>query len=152
MQNRLMLVLSLVLLCGPLFLLADQETSMKPMINGLKEAVASAEDDLDMEVVHFQSDIIGEDGVSYTRTLYKGWTYTIYAFADWRVDDLDITVYKDVDDEWVEIAGDDEISETASVEIEVTKTQEYLIEIEVYEFVEDYSVAHYALMIAHEHP
>ena len=68
------------------------------------------------------------------------------------MDDLDITVYKKVDDEWMTVIEDDDISEIASVELEVTKTQEYLIEITVYEFVEDYTAAHYALIIAHEHP
>ena len=79
MQKRYILVLSLALLVCPLFLWADQETSMKPMIESLREEIMVAEDSLDMEVVHFQADIIGADGVSYTRTLYKGWTY-----FDWR--------------------------------------------------------------------
>ena len=67
-----------------------------------------ANQDLYQEVVHLQADIITTEGTTFTRTLHQGWTYGIAAFGDWRIKDLDITVYMDVDGEWIEVMSDDE--------------------------------------------
>jgi hypothetical protein len=108
------------------------------------------EDSLDQEIVHMQADIISDEGTTFTRTLHDGWTYGVAAFADWRVNDLDITVYKDVDGEWVEIQSDDETDNTPSVVITPSQTGIYLLSLDVYEFAEEYTAAHYGMLIYHE--
>ena len=134
----------------PMLLQADEYTTMKNIMIEMAGYVEFLEDSLEQEIVHMQADIITDDGKSFTRTLHEGWTYGVSAFADWRVSDLDITVYKDVDGEWVEIESDAETDNTPFVTIEPSQTGVYLIELEVYEFAEEYTAAHYGMLIYHE--
>ena len=90
---------------------ADEGTSMKDILSTMSAYVNYLEDSLSQEIVHLQADIITEDGRTFARTLYEGWTYGIAAFGDWRIADLDIIVYKDVDGEWIEITKDKKILE-----------------------------------------
>lgn len=134
----------------PALLQADEQTTMKNIMIEMAGYVEFLEDSLEQEIVHMQADIITDEGKSFTRTLHEGWMYGVAAFADWRVSDLDITVYKDVDGEWVEIQSDAETDNTPFVTIEPTQTGVYLIELEVYEFSEEYTAAHYGMLIYHE--
>ena len=131
---------------------ADEGTSMKDILSTMSAYVNYLEDSLSQEIVHLQADIITEDGRTFTRTLYEGWTYGIAAFGDWRIADLDIIVYKDVDGEWIEITKDNEIDNHPAVEIKPTSTAAYMIHLQVYSFKEDYTSAHYGMLIFHERP
>jgi hypothetical protein len=129
---------------------ADIYTTMKGVMDDMTEYVYFLEDSLDQEIVHVQADIITGDGTTFSRTLHQGWTYGIAAFGDWRIKDLDITVYIDVDGEWVEVNSDDESDNHPVVTVEPTATNMYLIELSVYKWDEDYSAAHYGMLIYHE--
>jgi len=148
-KNMVLIVFALVLLI-PTFLRADEYTSMKDVIIEMAGYVAFLEDSLDQEIVHMQADIITEDGKTFTRTLHEGWTYGVTAYGDWRVDDLDITIYKDVDGEWVKITGDEATNNHPMVTVKPSTTGIYLIELEVYSFNKDYTAAHYGMLIYHE--
>lgn len=142
-------VVTSFLIC-PFALHADIYTTMKSMMDDMTEYVYFLEDSLDQEIVHVQADIITADGTTFSRTLHQGWTYGIAAFGDWRIKDLDITVYMDVAGEWIEVAADDESDNHPVVTVEPSETNTYLIELSVYKWDEDYTAAHYGMLIYHE--
>ncbi len=150
MTKKLALIGFAALIFAPGILKADEGTTMKDIMLDMSAYVTYLEDSLSQEIVHLHADIIGEDGVTYTRTLYKGWTYGVTAFGDWRVKDLDIIIYKDVDGEWIEIKRDEEEDNQPTIIIEPSATGNYMVELLVYKFNEEYSVAHYGLVIFHE--
>ena len=153
MNKNWVLIVSVLFLVIPLFLWADQETSMKDIIAGFKAAVDLAEDSLDQEVVFLQADLIGTNTASFTYTLHKGWTYGFAVFGDWRIDEIGVEVYKEANDEWVEFRSGKRSAGYASVDgMEVKKNVECLFEIKVYEFAEDYDIGHYGAILFHEHP
>ncbi len=129
---------------------ADQYTTMQDIMKKLSNAVTYLEDTENQEVVNIDADIITEDGITYTRTLHQGWTYGIMAFGDWRISDLDITVYEDVDGEWTEVGKDDEADNNPLVVITPSTSAEYMIEFTIYKFSGDYTAAHYGMIIYHE--
>ncbi len=134
----------------PSMMHADIYTTMKGIMDDMTEYVYFLEDSLDQEIVHVQADIITTDGSTFSRTLHEGWTYGIAAFGDWRIKDLDITVWEDVDGEWVEVVSDDESDNHPVVTITPDETNKYMIELSVYKWDEDFSAAHYGMLIYHE--
>ena len=150
MNNCPKAVLFMCVFIIPIFLHADEFTTMKDMLIDMAGYVGYLEDSLNQEVVHMQADIITDNGASFTRILHESWTYGITAFGDWRVKDLDIVVYKDVDGEWVEVESDDAKNNFPRVEVKPLETGAYLIEIEVYKWANDYTAAHYGMLIYHE--
>jgi hypothetical protein len=150
MRTFILSVLFASMVMCPALLQADEYTTMKNILIDMAGYVEYLEDSLEQEIVHIQADIITDEGKSFTRTLHEGWTYGVAAFADWRVSDLDIIVYKDVDGQWVEVQNDEQTDNTPSVIIEPSQTGIYLIELEVYEFAEEYTAAHYGMLIYHE--
>ena len=149
---RTLLFLSLVFGFSyiPLMVHADMYTTMKGVMDDMTEYVYFLEDSLDQEIVHVQADIITADGATFSRTLHEGWTYGIAAFGDWRIKDLDITVYEDVDGEWVEVVSDDESDNHPVVTVAPDENNKYMIELSVYKWDEDFSAAHYGMLIYHE--
>ncbi len=129
----------------------DRDVSMKGTIETLYEYVNYLEDSLSQEIVHLHADIITEDGITFTRTLYEGWNYGIAAFGDRRINDLDIIVYKEVDGEWREITKDNKTDAHPVVSVKPSHTGKYLIELKVYKFNNNYSAAHYGMVIFHEY-
>jgi hypothetical protein len=123
---------------------------MKGTMTDLTDYVYYLEDSLNQEIVHVQADIITQEGATLTRTLHQGWTYAIAAFGDWRIKDLDIKAYVDVDGQWNEVIADDESDNHPVVVVEPSENKTYLIELTVYKWEEDYSAAHYGLLIYHE--
>jgi len=148
--KKLILAALAIVILIPLSLKADESTTMKDIMLDLAEYVVLLEDSLEQEIVHLHADIITEDGVSYTRDLHAGYTYGVTAFGDWRIADLDIIVYKDVDGSWVEIERDEDEDNNPTVIVEPTSTGTYSIDVSVYSFDGDYSAAHYGLVIFHE--
>ncbi|MBD3287091.1 hypothetical protein GF359_10550 [candidate division WOR-3 bacterium] len=136
---------------------ADDYTTMKEMVSEMYTYVEYLEDEMSQEIVHLHADIIFDEPKPFTRPLYSGWTYAVTAYADWRVADLDIIVYKDVDGQWVEIDRDEEEDNTPIVIVEPSSDGMYKIEIEVYSYNIDedsgeyYTAAHYGLIISHEY-
>jgi hypothetical protein len=150
MMRTHLLIGAALFIVVPCMMHADMYTTMKGVLSDMSEYVDFLEDSLDQEVVHLQADIITKKGTTFTRTLHQGWTYGIAAFGDWRIKDLDITVYMDVDGEWVEVMSDDESDNHPLVSVEPTETNTYLIELTVYKWDEEYTAAHYGMLIYHE--
>ncbi len=102
------------------------------------------------EIVRMEFDIVSSGPKFTYRDLHSGYTYGICAFGDYRIEDLDIKVYKDVDGEPVLVKKDIDSSDIAMIVVEPSSTGSYIIEISAYKFVEGYSVGHYGLIIFHE--
>jgi hypothetical protein len=89
------------------------------------------------------------------RTLQEGWTYGIYAFGDWRINNLDIFIYEKSEYGYWSLAlkNDDLNDDRKDVPLLVfkpEKTKEYKIMVTAQEFAEDYNGGHYGFIIFHQ--
>lgn len=147
MKRLAFIIVAFFLTAG--FTYSQSETSMAPILEEAVPIIETLEEE-NLEIVRMEFDIIGESTKSTYRYLHEGWEYAIIAFGDFRVKDMDVKVYKDVDGTWMEITKDEDIDATAIVTVKPSYTAQYMIEIECYEFEPGYSVAHYGLIICHE--
>src|SRR4051812_31446067 len=83
----------------------DDGTSMDPILKRAQIVIETLEKK-EMEVVRVEMDIVAGEKETY-RVLSSDWQYGAVAVADDRVEDLDIYVYKEVDDEWVLVKKDE---------------------------------------------
>jgi len=123
-------------------------TSMKPILTDALTYLQTAED-LGYEIVRMEFDIVTDTKSTY-RTLQEGWTYGIIAFGDYRIEQVSVAVYKDVDGTWTQIKTDNESKSNATLTITPSATGQYRVDITAEKFVEGYSAAHYGLIIMHE--
>jgi len=126
----------------------DKGTSMEPILARAEPLVQEIERD-NNEIVRMEYDLIFTEKDTY-RNLYEGWTYGIAAFGDYRIKDIDITVYKQSRGEWKKIVDDAENDDVATVSVKPRQNEEYKIVISVYKFNKDYNVGHYGLIVFHE--
>lgn len=126
----------------------DKGTSMEPILARAELLVKEIESD-DYEIVRMEYDLIFTEKDAY-RNLYEGWTYGIAAFGDYRIKDIDVTVYKQSRGEWKKIIEDAENDDVATVSVKPRQNEEYKIVISVYKFNKDYNVGHYGLIVFHE--
>ena len=84
----------------------EKGTSMKPILARAEPLVKEIGNN-NYEIVQMEYDLIFTDKDTY-RTLYEGWTYGIAAFGDYRIKDIDLTVYKQSRGEWKKIEEDTE--------------------------------------------
>ena len=126
----------------------EKGTSMEPILAAAKPLVEKIEDG-GYEIVRMEYDLIFTEKSTY-RTLFDGWTYGIAAFGDYRINDIDISVYVKSRGDWKLIEEDAENDDVATVSIKPRSAEEYKIVISVYKFNRGYSVGHYGLMIFHE--
>lgn len=125
-----------------------QGASMKPILTDALAYINVAEDN-GYEIVRMEFDIVSSTKSTY-RELQRGWTYGIIAFGDYRIDDIDIKVYKDINGTWTLIQKDNSAKPNAAVDITPVYTGMYRIDIVAYKFAPGYSAAHYGLLIFHE--
>ena len=140
----------LIVLLGAVSSLFAQDISMRNILEVSAPIVQYIEVDNNQEIVRMEFDIVASQPKYTFRTLHAGYTYGICAFGDYRVADLDIKVYKNVDDELLLLRKDEDESDMATVVIEPSTTGEYVIEISAYEFMPGFNVGHYGLIIFHE--
>jgi hypothetical protein len=126
----------------------EKGTSMEPILAAAKPLVEEIEGG-DYEIVRMEYDLIFGEKSTY-RTLFDGWTYGIAAFGDYRIKDIDVSVYVKSKGKWKLFKEDAENDDVATVSIKPRVKEEYKIVISVYKFNKGYSVGHYGLMIFHE--
>ena len=126
----------------------ERGTSMEPILARAEPLVKDIERD-NYEIVRMEYDLIFTDKDTF-RNLYEGWTYGIAAFGDYRIKDIDLTVYIQSRGEWKKIIEDAENDDVATVTVKPLQNEEYKIVISVYKFNKDYNVGHYGLIIFHE--
>ena len=108
-------------------------------------------DDKGKEIVRIEYDLIFSEKQSF-RQLSPNWTYSILAFADNGVEDLDIKlyVYDTLLSKWVFVKKDTDTDSYAALEITPTETADYKVVITVYKFKGDYTAARYGLIYYHD--
>ena len=126
----------------------DKGTSMEPILAAARPLVEEIEDG-DFEIVRMEYDLVFSEKSTY-RTLFEGWTYGIAAFGDYRIKDIDLSVYKKSNGRWKLVEEDAENDDVATVTIKPRTKEEYKIVVSVYRFNKGYNVGHYGLMIFHE--
>ena len=109
------------------------------------------EERYEQEIVRIEYDLLFGTKESI-RTLSTSYRYTVLAFSDDRVEDLDITVYKRSGNSWEQIMKDTETDNSPLVQFTPTAATEYKVEIKAYKFREGESAAHYGLIISHDMP
>ncbi|WP_339699952.1 hypothetical protein [uncultured Roseivirga sp.] len=109
-----------------------------PMIEALEKEGLS--------VVRFEMDGIVSSRVSW-RNLTKGFKYGFVAFSDHRVKDIDIKISKYKDGKWVEVVKDSKAETWAIASVTPLESEEYKIEISVYQYSEGYDSADYGLVV-----
>ena len=67
-----------------------------------------------------------------------------------RIKDIDVKVYKWVNEQWVLIEKDEDTSSVAVVTVSPSSTADYKIVISAYSFEDGYEAGHYGLLVFHE--
>ncbi|KAF0199386.1 MAG: hypothetical protein FD166_509 [Bacteroidetes bacterium] len=103
------------------------------------------------EIVRIEYDLVFDSKESF-RNLSSDWEYTIVAFADDGVEDLDVKAYSydELLDKWTLVAEDKSTESYAIVTVKPTESVLYKIEVIVYKFKEGYTAARYGLMYVHD--
>lgn len=112
------------------------------------QTIVSKAEEMDREVVRVEADLIRGEQVSF-RELQSSWTYTIVAVGSSKIEDIDVEVYKYVDDKWVLIKKDADTENIAVVQIIPGSSALYKIVTKVYRYSPGQTVGHYGLVIYH---
>ena len=129
----------------------NEETTMQDIHQKGMQLIEYLEEKKNQEVVRIEYDIVFTEKET-TRWLSEDYEYQIVGFADHRVEDLDITIYKRVGSEWIEVTKDTDSDNTPIVTVKPVSSRDYKIKISAYKFKEGYSAAHYGLIICHDMP
>jgi hypothetical protein len=108
-------------------------------------------DEAGQEIVRIEYDLVFTSKET-TRNLSADWEYTLVAFADDGVKDLDIkvSVYDDLLDQWTLVTEDNAVESYSIVTVKPPVDALYKVEVIVYEFNEGYTAARYGLMFVHD--
>ncbi|GEM_PF-1213166 len=103
------------------------------------------------EVVRIEYDLVFSSKESF-RNLSADWEYSIIAFADNGVKDLNIKLYEydSLLEKWTMVAEDKSTEAHAVLTYKPTVAALYKVEIIVKEFYEGYTAARYGLMYVHD--
>jgi hypothetical protein len=150
MKRKLVLLVSSILIGYSLSAQCINGTKSYPIYK-LGAQLVSEFDNKDMEIVRIEYDLIFSSKETF-RNLSKDWEYTIIAFADEGVKDLDVKVYEydNLLDTWTLMAEDKAAESYAIATVKPTQDAQYKIEIIVYQFNEGYTAARYGLMFVHD--
>ena len=145
------MLLGLMMACIATTANAQNETTMQDIHQKGTNLIEYLEEKHNQEIVRIEYDIVFTTKETI-RVLSEDYEYQILGFADHRVEDLDITVYKKVGTEWIQVAKDTDSDNTPMLTVKPTSTREYKIEVSAYKFKEGFSAAHYGLIICHDIP
>lgn len=125
-----------------------EEVSMKPILTDGLNYMKKIEMEMGQEIVRMEYDLIQTTKTSF-RVLTDKYEYGIFAFGDFRINDIDIKVYKWVNNQWNLIDKDQDTKANALVTIKPLVAGEYKIEITAAKFEKGYDIGHYGLIIFH---
>lgn len=126
----------------------DDGTSMKPILREALIYIQTVEEK-NLKIVRMEFDILNEIKSTF-RMLHAELNYGIFAFGDYRILDIDIAVYKNVDGTWVLIKKDTDASSAAAVNIKPSSTDLYRIDIIGYKYEKGFTGGRYCLLIFHD--
>lgn len=148
MNKKLTLLIFLTIVLATNIFGQKEEISMAGILSAAGENVDLIEREYGQEIVRMEFDIVSTSKETY-RYLTDQYEYGILAFGDYRIKDIDIKVYKYVNEKWTLIKKDDKEDPAALVFVEPPFTAQYMIEISAYAFNEGYDIGHYGLIIFH---
>ncbi len=125
-----------------------EEISMKAILSDAGGYAQKIEMEMGQEIVRMEFDILQTSKESY-RVLVDKYEYGIFAFGDYRIADIDIKIYKWVNNQWNLITKDQDANPNAVVTIKPSYSGEYKIVISAYKFTEGYDIGHYGLIVFH---
>lgn len=124
-------------------------TSMMPIIKEAEPLIQQIENE-DLEIVRMEFDLVTKNGKETFRNLSSSYCYAIVALGDYRIKDIDITIYQQKNGNWVEVKKDSKEDKEAVCLIQPPVDGQYKIVISAYSFNDSYTIGHYALIICHE--
>lgn len=124
------------------------QTELTDLCRRAADLTELVQNEYQQEVVRLEFDLISSTKSTY-RKLYQGYDYGIVAFSDERIADIDIKIYKLINNEWVELGKDNTSDETALVTITPSYTGDYRIDITSYKFSYGYDSGYYGLLVYH---
>jgi hypothetical protein len=141
------------------FLFISTFSVQSQCINGTKSypiykagaAIVSEFDNQGKEIVRIEYDLIFTSKETF-RELTTDWEYSIIAFADDGVKDIDVKVYiyDDLLESWTLVAQDNSTESYSIITYQPAETALHKIEVIVYEFNSGYTAARYGLFIVHD--
>lgn len=129
----------------------NKETTMQDIYEKGLEIVKMLEEQYNQEIVRIEYDLLF-DSKETTRGFSSDYEYSVIAFSDFRVEDLDITIFRKSGSSWEQVVKDTETDNTPIVSFKPDGSSTYKIEVKAYKFTEGYSAAHYGLIIYHDIP
>ena len=126
-----------------------EELTMAPILADGGRMANKIEMELGQEIVRMEFDII-QTTKSTFRSLTSNFEYGIVAFGDFRIKDIDIKVYKWVNNQWSLVQKDEEVKSNAVVMFKPSFTAEYRIDIIAATFEDGYDRGHYGLIVFHD--
>jgi hypothetical protein len=148
--HPLMLCLLFMSFCVSFSNAQNADATMIPVYNEGRNVLSKLEQE-DYTVVRIEYDLVFKEFSKNTyRQLFQNKNYSVYCFGDSsRIKDLDIVVYQQKNNEWIEVAKDNSTNAVSSVNIHPDQTGYYKIEIKLFQCVGDYTGGHYGLIIAY---
>lgn len=126
------------------------DKSMKPILVDAT-GIINAVEEKGFEIVKIEFDIITDVKKDTYRVLSNIWTYRIFVFGDYRIEDIDLEVYKQNSDEsFTLVAKDNKAESFATIDLKPEELSWYKIVVKCYKFKPGYEVGHYGLLILHE--
>jgi len=127
----------------------DDGRSMKPIVQDVYSFIQTVENNGN-EIVKLEFDIVTTDTKNSYRVLTNSWTYRIVVMGDYRSEDMDLEVYKQLDDGTYEFVTKDSKTESfAVIDITPSKTAWYKFVVKCYKFKPGYTSCHYGLIVFH---
>lgn len=123
-------------------------TSVRPLMSVVDPIIRMVEE-RNMEIVRMEYDIVSSQKESF-RTLSSDWEYLIAAAGDYRIADLDLALYREVNGQWVEVASDLRPQKAATVTFRPPENGQYRVIVRATRFNEGFTVGRYALLFMHE--
>jgi len=125
----------------------ENGNSMRPIVNGIYETIASLEKE-NVEIVRIEFDRIIDKKASY-RNFVSNFTYGIMVYGDYKVKNIEVKLYQKDQNTWKLIAKGENSGKSSIVHFEPDQSDIYKIEIEVLEYKPGYSGCNYGLIIIH---
>ncbi len=125
-----------------------EEISMKPILSDAGVYAQKIEMEMGQEIVRMEFDLLQTSKETF-RMMTDQYEYGIFAFGDFRIADIDIKVYKWVNNQWTLVAKDQDAKPNALVTIKPISTGEYRIVISAFKFEGGNEIGHYGLIVFH---
>lgn len=143
-----LLILVLLMLTNSAFAIREDVT-MIPILKKSLDIIDIVENDNEMEIVRIEFDIVTDSKETY-RTLTSDYEYTIVAFGDDRIKDIDVSLYRWNGEDWVLVKKDNDSKDIAVVSYKPRETATYKVVVSAFQYYRGYKAGHYGLIFFHE--